>query len=145
MDRPQYPRSPKILLGGLAHLGRFIDKIRLRQAGHLQDYNYMTVGFDKALIEFVKIDPKAFEQRVLEGGPDTDLLEWVYRHGCVPSNAEIAHWSESLLLSGPQDEAARQRFQGRLQDIARKRGVTLDTLPPVSTWADVIELDEGRL
>ncbi len=42
-----HPRSPKDLLGGIAHLGRFIDKIRLRYAGKIQDYNCLTVGFDK--------------------------------------------------------------------------------------------------
>ncbi|MBH0177075.1 MAG: DUF5069 domain-containing protein, partial [Nitrospira sp.] len=30
-----HPRSPKSLLGGIAHLGRFIDKIRLRNAGQI--------------------------------------------------------------------------------------------------------------
>ena len=67
---PVYPRSPKALLGGIAHLGRFIDKIRLRHAGKIQDYNYITVGFDKYLVDFLQIDPKAFEQRVLAGGTD---------------------------------------------------------------------------
>lgn len=36
---------PKALLGGLAHLGWFIDTIRLRNAGLIQDYDYITVGF----------------------------------------------------------------------------------------------------
>jgi hypothetical protein len=45
--QPTYPRSPKALLGGIAHLGRFIDKIRLRNEGKIQEYNYITVGFDK--------------------------------------------------------------------------------------------------
>lgn len=63
-----YPRSPKVLLGGIAHLARLIDKVKLRQAGQIQDYNYLTVGFDKYLIDFLQIDPKAFEQRVLAGG-----------------------------------------------------------------------------
>jgi len=51
----------------------------------------------------------------------------------------------ALLAADPQDDAARQRFQGRLEDIATKRGVPMSSLPPASTWADVIELDEGRL
>lgn len=140
-----YPRSPKALIGGIAHLGRFIDKIRLRNVGKIQDYNYITVGFDKHLIEFLGIDAKAFEQRVLAGGTDEDLLEWVWTHGRKPSEQEIAQWSKSLLSSGPKDDAARQRFQGRLQDIATKRAVPVASLPPVSTWAEVIELDEGRM
>ena len=57
---------------------------------------------------------------------------------------EIRKWSAGLLTSAPKDEAARQRFQGRLADVARKRGVPVETLPRITTWAEVIELDEGR-
>jgi hypothetical protein len=140
-----YPRSPKSLLGGIAHLGRFIDKIRLRHAGQIQDYNYITVGFDKYLVDFLQIDPKAFEQRVLAGGTDEELLVWVKANSRNPSGREISEWSQGLLSSGPKDDAARQRFQGRLQEVATKRAVAVSSLPPVSTWADMIELDEGRL
>ena len=145
MTQETYPRSPKALLGGIAHLGRFIDKIRLRNAGQIQDYNYITVGFDKYLVEFLGIDARAFEQRVLAGGTDEELLAWVVAHGKPVTPEEIAQWSRNLLSSGPKDDAARQRFQGRLQDIATKRAVPVGSLPPVLTWADVIELDEGRL
>jgi Domain of unknown function (DUF5069) len=140
----KYPRSPKALLGDIAHLGRFIDKVRLRHAGQIQDYNYITVGFDKYLIEFLGIDAKAFEQRVLAGGTDEDLLAWVMTHGKSRTPEEIAQWNHILLSSRPKDDAARQRFQGRLQEIATKRGVPVESLPPISTWAEVIELDEER-
>ena len=145
MVNQRYPRSPKALLGGIAHLGRFIDKIRLRNAGKIQEYNYITVGFDKYLIDFLQVDPKSFEQRVLAGGTDEELLAWVKANSRKPSEQEIAQWSQGLLSSGPKDDAARQRFQGRLQDIATKRGVLLSSLPSVQTWADVIEIDEERL
>ncbi len=145
MTQQTYPRSPKALLGGIAHLGRFIDKIRLRHAGQIKDYNYITVGFDKYLVDFLQIEPKAFEQRVLAGGTDEELFRWVMASSRKPSDQEIAQWSQGLLSSGPKDEAARQRFQGRLQEVATKRTVAVSSLPPVSTWADVIELDEGRL
>lgn len=145
MTKQTYPRSAKILLSGIAHLGRFIDKIRLRHAGQIQDYNYITVGFDKYLADFLGIDAKAFEQRVLDGGTDEEFLAWVRAHGKPYSSEEIAQWSQGLLSSGPKDDATRQRFQGRLQEIAIKRGVSADSLPPVTTWAEVIELDEGRL
>ncbi|OQW32233.1 MAG: hypothetical protein A4E19_19555 [Nitrospira sp. SG-bin1] len=141
----KFPRSPKALLGDIAHLGRFIDKIRLRHAGQIQDYNYMTVGFDKYLIDFLGINATSFEQRVLAGGTDEELLAWVKANGRRTSDDEIAQWSQGLLASGPKDEAARQRFQGRLHEIAAKRGMSASSLPPVTTWADVIELDEGRL
>ena len=145
MSQQTYPRSPKALLGGIAHLGRFIDKIRLRHVGQIQEYNYITVGFDKYLVDFLKIDPKAFEQLVLAGGTDSDLLAWVKANSRKPSDQEIAQWSQGLLSSGPKDDAAKQRFQVRLQDVATKRAVPVSSLPSVSTWADMIELDEGRL
>lgn len=145
MTQQTYPRSPKALLGGIAHLVRFIDKIRLRNAGQIQDYNYITVGFDKYLIDFLGIDANAFEQRVLAGGTDEELLPWVKSNGRNLSDQEIAQWSRGLLTSGPKDDAARRRFQGRLQEIATKRSVSVNSLPSVTTWADVIELDEERL
>jgi hypothetical protein len=145
MTQPTYPRSPKALLGGIAHLGRFIDKIKLRNAGHIQDYNYMTVGFDKYLVDFLGIDARAFEQAVLAGRTDEQLLAWVVANSKPHSHGEITQFSEGLLASGPKDDTARTRFQGRLDEIARKRGVPVSALPKVSTWADAIELDEGRL
>ena len=145
MSQQNYPRSPKALLGGIAHLGRFIDKIRLRNAGKIQDYNYITTGFDKHLVDFLQFDPKAFEQRVLAGGTDEELLVWVAANGKAVTEAEIRLFTRNLLRAKPEDDGARQRFQARLQGIATKRGVPVASLPPVHTWADVIELDEERL
>jgi hypothetical protein len=134
-----------MLLGGIAHLARFIDKIRLRNAGLIQDYNYITVGFDKHLIDFLRIDPKAFEALVLAGRSDQEVLDWIQAQGEPRTPEEIAQWNQILLSSRPKDDAARQRFQGRLQEIAAKRGLPVTSLPSVSTWAEVIELDEERL
>ena len=145
MTNQTYPRSAKVLLGGIAHLARFIDKIRLRNAGQIQDYNYVTVGFDKYLIDFLEIEPKAFEQRVLAGGTDQELLAWVKANSRTLSDQDVMQWSQGLLAAGPKDDATRQRFQDRLQEIATKRGVSVSALPSVTTWADVIELDEERL
>ena len=103
------------------------------------------MGFDKYLVDFLQIDPEAFEQRVLAGWTDEELLAWVKANSQKPSDEEIAKWSQGLLSSGPKDDAARQRFQGRLQEVATKRAVAVSSLPTVSTWADVIEIDEGRL
>lgn len=145
MTEHHYPRSPKVLLGGIAHLGRFIDKIRLRHAGQIQDYNYMTVGFDQYLMDFLGIDAQAFEQRVLAGGADEELLAWVQAHGLPNTPDRIEQWSRLLLASKPKDEEAKRRYQGRLQDIADKQGVPVSALPPITTWADAIDLDEERM
>jgi len=132
----QYPRSPKVLLGGMAHLARFIDKIRMRHAGLIQDYNCITVGFDKYLLDFFQIRGEDFEKRVLQGGTD---------QGRPLTDEDIRQWNERILNGGPKDEAGRQRFQARRAEIAAKRGVPVERLPRTATWVDNIELDEDRM
>ena len=86
-----------------------------------------------------------FERQVLKGESDESLLNWVRTNGRKHSDQEIAEWSKGILTGGPKDDAAKQRYQGRLQDIATKRGVPVTALPPATTWVDAIELDEGRM
>ena len=145
MSTQKYPRSPKVLLGGMAHLGRFIDKIRMRHAGLIPDYNYITTGFDKYLLDFILIKGEDFEKRVLQGGTDAEILAWVTAQTRPLSDRDLREWNERILNGGPKDDGARQRFQGRLADVAAKRGVSVETLPPASVWVDLIELDEERL
>ena len=145
MEQVIYPRSPKTLLGGIAHLGRLIDKIRLRHAGRIQDYNYLTVGFDKYLLDLLTLNGEDMERRVLQGGTDEEIVQWVTSRVSHVRDEDIRQWNHRIFTSGPQDEAARHRFQVRLNDVAAKRGVAVEALPAVVTWTDVIELDEGRL
>ena len=140
-----YPRTQKFQLGGIAHLGRIIDKIRLRHAGQIQDYNYLTVGFDRYLLDFLELETSAFEQRVLLGGTDTELLDWVHVYMRNRSPEELTQWNQRIETSGPMDEAGQARFQQRLDAVAQKRGVHVSTLPHITTWANIIELDENRL
>ncbi len=145
MTAAHYPRSPKIMVGSLAHLARMIDKVRLRHAGGIPDYTYLTGGFDKALLDYLQIDAAAFERRVLEGGTDEDILQWTRAHGRPLREAEIRLWTRGVLKAKPGDEVTQQRYRDLLSGIAAKRGVPIESLPPVTTWVEGIDLDEGRL
>lgn len=145
MTAAQYPRSPKEKVGGLVHLGRLFDKIRLRHKGLIPDYNYLTAGFDKYLLDYLDLKGEDLERRVLQDGTDEELLAWVKTNGKALSEAEIRMWNMKVLTGEPKDDAARERFNARLVAIAAKRGMTVDKLPKVTTWVDAIELDEGRL
>ncbi|MDE3220928.1 MAG: DUF5069 domain-containing protein, partial [Nitrospirota bacterium] len=74
-----------------------------------------------------------------------EILDWVRTHMRNRSSEEIAKWNQRIETSGPMDEAGKARFQQRLKDIAQKRGVSVSTLPPITTWTDIIEIDEDRL
>ena len=145
MAEPLYPRSPREKVGGMVHLGRLFDKIRLRHRGLIQDYNYLTTGFDKYLLDYLGLKAEDLERRVLQGGTDDELLAWVKTHGKPLSEAEIRLWNAKILAGEPKDEAAKERYRVRLMDIAAKRGVPVESLPRVTTWVEAIELDEGRL
>lgn len=49
------------------------------------------------------------------------------------------------LKAKPGDEVTQQRYRDLLSGIAAKRGVPIESLPPVATWVEGIDLDEGRL
>ena len=144
MTTAQYPRSPKEQVGGLCHLGRLIDKVRMRNAGQIQDYNYLTVGFDKYLLDKLEIKGEDFEKRVLQGGTDAEIAEWVQANGKALTDEEKAEWNNMVLTFGPKVPMAQQAFDKNLAAIAQKRGVSVEQLPSIKTWFELIEHDEGR-
>ena len=144
MTTAQYPRSPKEQVGGLCHLGRLIDKVRMRNAGQIQDYNYLTVGFDKYLLDKLEIKGEDFEKRVLQGGTDVEIADWVQANGKALTDEEKAEWNNMVLTFGPKAPMAQQAFDKNLAAIAEKRGVTVEQLPSIKTWFELIEHDEGR-
>jgi hypothetical protein len=145
MTTAQYPRSPKEQVDGLCHLGRLIDKVRMRNAGLIQDYNYLTVGFDKYLLDKLEIKGEDFERRVLQGGMDAEIADWVKSNGKHLSEAEKAEWNNMVLTFGPKAPMAQQAFDRNLAAIAKKRGVAVEQLEHIKTWFELIEHDEGRM
>ena len=145
MSTSPYPRSPKEQLGGLCHLGRLIDKIRLRNAGHLQDYNYLTTGFDKYLLDLLGLKGEELEQRVLRGGSEEEIVTWIQSHAKSLTEEEKAQWNTMVWEGEPKNDMAQERFNALLAAIAKKRGVSIEQLPKITKWVDAIDLDEDRL
>jgi Domain of unknown function (DUF5069) len=145
MATAQYPRSPKEQVGGLCHLGRLIDKVRMRNAGQIQDYNYLTVGFDKYLLDKLDIKGEDFEKRVRQGGTDAEIADWVKANGKALTDQEKTEWNNMVLTFGPKVEMAQKAFDRNLTAIAEKRGVPVEQLAHIKTWFELIEHDEGRM
>ena len=145
MTTAQYPRSPKEQVGGLCHLGRLIDKVQMRNAGQIKDYNYLTVGFDKYLLDKLEIKGEDFEKRALQGGTDAEIADWVQANGKVLTDAEKAEWNNMVLTFGPKAPMAQKAFDGYMEQIAQKLGVSLESLSHITTWLEQIDTDEGRM
>ena len=134
-----HPRSPYEKLGGYVHLPRLIDKARLHRKGLLDGYNYKTVGFDKHLFAFLKIDGDTFEETVNRLDDDDAILDWVQRHGAKHSPEEIEQWNEAMISRHPDTAAKRARFNHFLKEAGGK------DRKDIRTYFDLIEFDEGRL
>jgi hypothetical protein len=132
------PRSPYERLGDYVHLPRLIDKARLHRQGLLDGYNYKTVGFDKHLLAFLKIDPDAFE-KVANELEDDAVLAWVRGNGVQHSPAEIEQWNQAMISRHPDTAAKKARFVHFLKEAGG--GGRKD----IRTYFDLIEFDEGRL
>ena len=137
--RKLHPRSPYEKLGGFVHLPRLIDKAKLHQQGLLNGYNYKTVGFDKHLLAFLKLDPNAFEEAVTRLETDDAILQWVEANAARPTPESIEHWNHEMISRHPDTAAKKARFLHFLKEAGG------ESRQDIKTYFDLIEFDEGRL
>jgi hypothetical protein len=133
------PRSPYERLGGYVHLPRLIDKAKLHRKGLLDGYNYKSVGFDKHLLAFLRLNPDAFEEAANRLDNDTAILDWVKTNGAKHSPETIEHWNETMIARHPDTAAKKARFLHFLKEAGG------DGRKDIRTYFDLIEFDEGRL
>lgn len=134
-------RSPSDkTLAGLHHLGRMLDKIRLKLAGQLpEDYhrNYgLSVGLDGNLCGFLNVKFEEIEARVAQGGTDEEIAEWILARGLRPNRTQTHVWNEYLRKLGWND-----RISSFVAKIKAENGLTAH---PACTTFELIELGENR-
>ena len=134
-----HPRSPYEKLGGYVHLPRLIDKARLHRRALLNGYNYKTLGFDKHLLVFLKVDGDAFEDVANNLDDDDAILHWVQENGATHSSESIEQWNEAMISRRPDTAAKKARFLHFLKEVGG------DGRNDIRTYFDLIEFDEGRL
>jgi hypothetical protein len=127
-------------LGGLHHLGRMIDKMRLKLAGRLpEDFhrNYgLSVGLDGSLCGFLGIRFEDVEARVAQGGSDEEIAEWVFAHSLRPNRTQSLVWNDYARKMGWND-----RVSSFVAKVKAEAGLSQH---PACTTFELIELSEGR-
>jgi len=134
-----HPRSPYEKLGGYVHLPRLIDKARLHRKALLNGYNYKTLGFDKHLLVFLKVDGDDFEDVANNLDDDDAILHWVQENGATHSSESIEQWNEAMISRHPDTAAKKARFLHFLKEVGG------EGRNDIRTYFDLIEFDEGRL
>ena len=135
-------RSCYAKVGRLIYFGRMLDKIRLHAAAalpadytaQLGDSQFYTL--DGRCCRFLGVPYTALQKRVLEGGTDEVILNWVHDCGTVRTDEECHMWNRFIAKLGWRDERSAVLPQ-RIQDSGLSG-------KPIETLIDHIEYDEGR-
>ena len=75
-----YPRSAYDRTKGLVYFARMLDKIRLQAKGELREdyFENLGGGFDGRCCRLLGISYDVLKERVLAGGTDEEVLDWIY-------------------------------------------------------------------
>ena len=104
--RSPYDKS----VGGLHHLGRMFDKIRLHRAGRLPEHfhrNYgLSIGLDGQLCGWLNVTFADVEAKVLAGATDAEAAEWIFATGLRPNRMQTHVWNEHSRKIGWNDRVS---------------------------------------
>ncbi|MBI3621702.1 MAG: DUF5069 domain-containing protein [Nitrospirae bacterium] len=133
--RKEFPRSPRQQLEGYAHVARIIDKARAHNAGTLGEYIY-NCPMDQSWFQLTGITAEAFAEAV-RTRDDRQMAEWIRTQAAPHPLNEIEAWNQKLLARTPSSPESRQRFLATRHKLAPER-------TDITTWPDLIDLEEGR-
>jgi len=123
------------------HLPRFIDKIRLHQAGKLHpDYQpNLTKGFDGIWLEMAGVDAAQFMELVRNSITDGQICDWVRVHANQPDSVKAAQ--RERMLNYPKKGDAE--MEARLKMRKEKAGIA--HRDDIQCFVDFIDADEKRI
>jgi hypothetical protein len=127
------PRSPRVRLGGYAHLPRLLDKARAFLAGKNAGYHY-NCPLDKTFFEFTGIGHEAMLAEIKTGKSDTEILAWV-RSQTKRLPAEIYAWSAWLDQHGPGGAGGHEWIAETVKANAGDRD-------DIRSFADLLDMDD---
>jgi hypothetical protein len=127
------PRSPRVRLGGYAHLPRLLDKARAFAAGKHGDYHY-NCPLDRHFFEFTGIDHEAFLAEVKKGGSDSAMLAWVEGRA-KRGDAEICAWSAHADQLAPGGGDGHAWISEMIKKLAPER-------KDIVSFAELLDLDD---
>jgi hypothetical protein len=136
-----YPRSARETMDGWHYLPRYIDKIRLHLAGKLHaDYQEnFGKGFDALWLKHAGVTHEQMIEVVKNSLTDGEVCDWVHKHVKKTAAEKEAHWSDVLGRPKADDEAAKARFQWRME----QSGIAHRT--EIKNFVDYIDADEKRI
>jgi uncharacterized protein DUF5069 len=132
-----YPRSVREKLLGVVQLGRAVDKGAALANGKAGEYNY-DCPMDKAVFGFLGVDRDALLEKIKSAQSEAEIEAYLKPFVEKKSAAEIAAFNEDFLSHGPQPGSDAEKY---FLDL---RNALAPDRTDVSTWPDLLDLDEKR-
>ena len=130
-----FPRSPKQEMSGLVHLPRMIDKSRAYKENKLANYIF-PCPLDKIILSFLSIDAEVFANMTSKK-KDDEINEWAKEIIKSKSQSDLNFINSQILERKPDSKDRLEYFNELRNKIDPSR-------TDVNTWADLIDLEEGR-
>jgi hypothetical protein len=130
-----FPRSPKQEMAGLVHLPRMSDKGRAYKENKLADYIF-PCPLDKIILSFLRVDAEVFAN-MTNDKKDDEISEWAKKQTESKSEKDLEFINKQILERRPDSKDRLEYFNELRNKIDPSR-------TDVNTWADLIDLEEGR-
>jgi len=130
------PRSPREKIADLVHIPRMIDKARADQQNTLGEYIY-PCPMDKIMLEFLEVDPNIFKEKACADTEEA-LSTWIVSQCQNRSSEEKDTANNKILKAQPDNPEKWETFHEILNSVDPSR-------TDITTWAELIDLEEGRL
>ena len=131
-----FPRSPKQEMAGLVHLPRMIDKGRAYKENKLATYIF-PCPLDGIILNFLRVDSEVFANMTRDK-KDEEMNDWAKKLTESKSQSDLDFINKQILERKPDSEDRLDYFNDLRNKIDPSR-------TDVDTWADLIDLEEGRL
>ncbi|NIQ04136.1 MAG: DUF5069 domain-containing protein [Nitrospinaceae bacterium] len=123
-------------MAGLVHLPRMIDKARAKHQDTLGEYIY-PCPLDQILLEFLEIGDEDFQKMAVHQ-KDGEIQEWTRQRCRSKSPEAVETINRKILEKQPDTDEKRKKFLELRTQLDPSR-------TDVTTWVDLIDLEEGRL
>ena len=130
-----FPRSPKQEMAGLVHLPRMIDKSRAYKENKLAEYIF-PCPLDKIILNFLRIDADVFANMTSKK-KDDEINEWAKEIIKSKTQSDVNLTNNQILERKPDSKDRFEYFNELRNKIDPSR-------TDVNTWAELIDLEEGR-
>jgi hypothetical protein len=129
------PRSAREKVLGVVQLARTIDKAKASVHGQLGEYEF-PCPMDRNLFDFLGIQDSAFTDFVKHAKSEAEIVNFAKGSVEKKSTDEIADFNRRAMTAKPTGESL-EHFTALRSSIAPER-------TDVSTWPDLLDLEEGR-